>query len=401
MKKNRVFCYCICFSLLFTSGCWDRKELNDRAIWLASGWDSGKKGKIHFSGQIVVPANMQSQASGGGGGSTGDSYFTVAASGMNPEDAIQNLQEKLSREAFMGQRRVIFFGEKMAKRGVKENLDSIVRVSSVSIRAGTFVIKNGTAEEAFNIAYPLEKIPALTALKEYEQTAKGGDNVFLNFLIAANSDGIRPTLPAVVIGESHEGKQSEQGNSAKTSFKMAGTALFNKDLKLVGYLNMKESRYLYWITGKLKKHSVTVPFEKGNASLVIRKVDSKIIPKLNKQNKVKITVELTGTGALLENNTNLNLLNIKNVKLLEKKLEHEVKKEVLDLFNKVQSEKGTDVFGFGEAIHRKYPSEWKKMSKKWDHLFPEAEVAVKVNLTIKRVGLSGPPIVPLESETKK
>ena len=54
--------FVLCISLLFLSGCWDRKELNDRAIWLATGWDAAENGGVEISGQIVIPANIATQS---------------------------------------------------------------------------------------------------------------------------------------------------------------------------------------------------------------------------------------------------------------------------------------------------------------------------------------------------
>ena len=55
--------------------------LNNRAIWLATGWDVGEK-ESEITGQIVIPSNMQTKGSGGGGG-TGSEYITVSAKGIN------------------------------------------------------------------------------------------------------------------------------------------------------------------------------------------------------------------------------------------------------------------------------------------------------------------------------
>ncbi|MGR5961558.1 Ger(x)C family spore germination C-terminal domain-containing protein [Bacillus paranthracis] len=40
-----------------------------------------------------------------------------------------------------------------------------------------------------------------------------------------------------------------------------------------------------------------------------------------------------------------------------------LKSKLSKLLKKVQKQYGTDIFGFGEAIHRKYPSEWKGLKK--------------------------------------
>lgn len=391
MNKVGTLIAIFILSLIFLSGCWDRKELNDRAIWAATGWDVEKKDRLLASGQIVIPSNMQPQ----GGGGAGNSYFVVSASGKNVEDSLQNLQAKLSRQSFMGQRRVTFFGEEFAKGGIKKYFESIIRSSEVNIRTGAFVVKKGTANEALNLTYPLEKIPSLTALREYEQIGKNGDDTFLSFLIAANSDGIRPILPAVETRKFLDGKQDSPANA---SIKIAGLAMFDKKLKLIGFLNFKESRIVYWIKGSLKNQIVPILLKEGNASLKLEKLDSKIIPEINDKNQLKMTIKLTGNGALIENNTKLDLLKLENVKFMEKDMEQYVKREVEKTMAKVQTKYGADIFGFGEAVHRKYPQQWKKIKKDWDEKFAEVDVSVKVDLTIKRVGLSGPSLLFKESE---
>ncbi len=391
----RAIPYIFCVSIFFTTGCWDRMELNDRSIWLATGMDAKKDGEIRVSGQVVIPSTMQPQ-----GGSTGDKFFVISAGGKSVNDALSNIQGKLSREIFLGQRRSTLIGETLAKRGLKKHLDFIVRPADLNMRTGAFIIKNGTAEEALRIIYPLELISSLTALKEYGNLAKHGDDTMLNFLVAANSEGIPPILPAVEI-KSQEENHSNQEVSSNASIEMAGVAIFNQDLKLRGYLNMKESKDLYWIKGILKKNTLSLLLHGENASLNVIKMSSKFIPEKNEQNKIKMTLKLKCKGMLVENNTNLDLLDLANVKILEKKMEEMVKKEVMNTIKKVQTEYRTDVFGFGEAIHRKYPDEWKKMKGNWEQSFSELDISLIVDVKINQVGLSGPSTLYREREIKK
>lgn len=400
MKRRHIICFVLVFSLFFTSGCWDRKELNDRAIWLATGWDVGEKGGIQFSGQMVVPSNMQTQ--NGGGGSMGKGYFTILASGKNARDSIQNMQVKLSREAFFGQRRVTFFGEEFAKRGLKNELDTISRSADVSLRNDVFVVKGGTAKEMLNLSYPLENISVEAASKENIQTGGIGDASYLHFLIAANSEGIRPTLPAIEIGNSQDEENSGQENPSNTKlFRVVGAAIFDQNLKLLGFLNIDENRVLLWVMGILKKNTITVSLKDGSASLNLTKMGSKIVPELSRNNKIRFTVTLTGEGSLSENNSNLDVMQSQNIEHLQNILEKQSKKQVLQTISKVQKEYGTDIFGFGEAIHKKDPHEWKSLKKNWDQTFSEADVSVKVNLTIRRIGLTGPSLLFKESEIKE
>lgn len=73
MRKSLIICLGLWISILLLTGCWDRKELNDRAIWLATGLDAGKNGGVEISGQITIP---QEQSQGGGSGEQkGQNFF--------------------------------------------------------------------------------------------------------------------------------------------------------------------------------------------------------------------------------------------------------------------------------------------------------------------------------------
>lgn len=398
MSSKCIFSYVLCLSLLFTSGCWDRKELSDLALWLATGWDVGEEDNIQVTGQIIIPSSMQSQ---NGGGNMGKEFFTVSAKGGNLQDTMQNLQVKLSRQAFFGQRRVVYFGEEFAKLGLKDKLDANTRQHDVSIRTDIFVVKGGTGKEVLNLSYPLEKPPAVAALKEHKELGGRGDTAFLYFLIAANSEGIRPTIPAVEIGKSQNGENENKEDPSNSIIRVAGVAIFDHELKMVGYLNNQENKHLLWILGILKNLTVTAPIKDGNTSILLKRLDSKIIPKITKNNQIKFTVELTGEGDLLENNTVLDPAKPEDLKLIENNSEKVAKKQVLQTIKKVQKEYGLDIFGFGEVVHKKKPQQWKSLKTNWDNTFAEADISVKVNLKIKQIGFTRSTLLKKESEIIK
>jgi len=47
---------------------------------------------------------------------------------------------------------------------------------------------------------------------------------------------------------------------------------------------------------------------------------------------------------------------------------------------------GSDIFGFGAAIHRKYPKEWAAISDRWDQMFPAIDVEIQVNAQVRHSG---------------
>lgn len=50
---------------------------------------------------------------------------------------------------------------------------------------------------------------------------------------------------------------------------------------------------------------------------------------------------------------------------LEKRQAAVIESEVKAALRKAQAELGVDIFGFGEAVHRKYPKEWQELKGRW------------------------------------
>lgn len=400
MRRPFALGFILTVSLVFTTGCWDRTELNDLAILLGWGMDIKDDGTYVGTGQFVIPGAAQSGTRSEGGGEN-NAFFTETATGKDVTDVAKNIQSKLSRMLFSGHRRDIFIGEELAKHGLSEVMDEYSRNPDVRLRTDIFVVKDGTAEDILKIPNPLEKVSALAALKLHRQIGGKGDVTFANFLIDAATEGSSPTLPVMEISSPQQ--DQEQGSStAQTSFSYAGRAIFNKDLKLVGYLDTDEAEETWWVKGLVNFHNTTefIPQAHGTVSLNLTKLKAHIQPSLQ-GNKIKFTVDLRGQGTIPENNTKLDLAQTQNLNLIQNDFDKQCQQQVQQVISKVQQKYKADIFGFGEAFHRKYPKQWKSLKKHWGEEFPKSEVTVKVNLTIKRVGLTGPSLGLKENQIKK
>lgn len=407
MIKKWGGCFGLILSLFLVSGCWDSSEVNEIALELAWGIDKAPDDKIKISAQTIIPSKISGgQSEGAAGGSKEKPYFVVTSDGLNTLDAVQRMQTKLSRQMFRGHRRVIVIGEEMGRQGLKEIFDTYTRDPNLKLRTDIFIVKGGTANHFLNLSYPLESIPGLGALGEYNQLGTTAEVALLNFLLAATSEGTCPTAPSIVIGmnsdSQQEQNQNQQSGTEKEGFRIAGSAIFNKDLKLVGFLNFKEDLVLRWITGNLKELTVPakIPQEKGNVSMDVFKVGRKIEP-VYQGGKLKIDVTLTGKGAIRENNTDLDLTQTENISLLQSALNRQVEKKVQQTITKVQQNYGTDVFGFSDVIRRKNLPLWRSIKNNWEEEFREAEITVTAKLTVRRIGVTGPSLHLNPNEVKK
>lgn len=65
-----------------------------------------------------------------------------------------------------------------------------------------------------------------------------------------------------------------------------------------------------------------------------------------------------------------------------------VKRDVKAALKKTQQVYKVDIFGLGEAVHRKYPNEWKELKSEWSDSFPEVQVDIQVKSVINHTGLT-------------
>lgn len=66
--------------------------------------------------------------------------------------------------------------------------------------------------------------------------------------------------------------------------------------------------------------------------------------------------------------------------------------------HKVQKEFQTDIFGYGEIIHNKFPQQWKQLEPRWDEEFANLAIQIKVKFTIRELGELKEPIVNSKTE---
>ncbi|WP_246302491.1 Ger(x)C family spore germination protein [Paenibacillus plantarum] len=368
-------------------------ELNDVAFAVGTGLDLSKDGDIILTSQFKLPKRNTS-------GESGQNYFTASASGKNILNVMRNSQAEISRRIFRGQRQIVFIGEDLAKKGVSHVLDAFTRDSGSKMRIDIMIVKGGTAEEVLQQKYPLEPIPIIAASKEHLAIGLEGDTALRDFLISASTDGSSPTLETIETIKKHSSYYIESGD-VKSGFRITGSAIFNNELKLVGFLNLDESLILNWIKQKMKRQIITIDkSDFGTFSYSGAHMKSKIQPELIGDH-IRFHLTLEGKGSILETSTALDLLQTKNLNLVQDILNKEMETQVLKMINKVQKRYKTDIFGFGETIHKKYPQAWQTLKSDWERKFATAEVDVKVKLNVEQVGTTGPSLYLKKSEIQK
>lgn len=373
----------LAFSLLFTSGCWDRTEINDLAFILGAGFDLTDKGEYLLSVQLAVP----SSGIIGGGGAQHEKFFVLSAVGKSVNEAFQKIQNKSSRRLFTAHRSVIFIGESLGRHGINDILDVYTHDPRQRLRTYIMIVKGGEGRDVLQTRYPFEQVPT-EAVKEMEGLGDEVSVTLRDFFIAASSEGIAPVMG--VIGPERDSAEI-QTNKDKL-FKLAGSALF-KDLKLVGFLDDNETNGFLWATDRMKNGRVNaeLPNDGGMVGIVLNRAKRTITSNIN-GDKVKIKLQLQGQGSIVENNTRLDIGRPNNLEMVEKALEKSVEREVREVVTKLQKQYKVDNVGFGQAIYRSKPKQWKALKSQWDSRFPDVDVAIAVKIDLDGAGMAGPPL---------
>jgi len=389
MRGKRMLIFLLIISMTALSGCWSRKELNDLAVVMALGIDLDKEGYA-VSAQVMNPSEAGNQK----GGSTGSlPVVTYKSVGKTIPDALQRMLGITPRMLYLSHIRVIVFGEAMARHGVSDALDFISRDHQLRTDFFMLVAKNSEASKILEIVTPFEHIPAdslySSILISHKKWAATGKVTLQQFITELERGGSNPVMSGVqLLGDFHEGESAKnvQSIKPKTLIQHAGIAVFKRD-KLVGWLGEPASKTVNYIMDQVDSTvgNVSCPGG-GTAGFVVSKTHSSIEIMLNDEGKPEFTVNLNMEANLTAFESTIDLDKPSSIAGIEHSLEKKLNTNMTRDIKEVQRKYGSDIFGFGEALHRQYPRLWKDYREHWDESFKTVKIQVRSKVIIRRIG---------------
>lgn len=383
MKKIVSIFMIVAFMTGFT-GCKESKqEVNQMAMVLATGFDLTSDGKYIYTVQILNPQGSNDSKDKSSEGTSDIAIFT--STGESPVDAMNKLAEDYGKPLFFAHSKYVVLGENLAKAGTSLFLDASFRRRTTRPENLLFVTK-GKASDIIKAYVPDEKVPAdkIDNIAKF-QAAKGYSPMVsrLKFANTLSNKASAPTLGVISL--------KNQFNSDNT-FDLSGTAVFKED-KLIGYMDINETRGMQWIRGKVQDGVIVghLPDNKL-ASFSVLKSKSKIKPVL-KNGALRMEVNIFAEGNVMEMTAPLDPM--KNYKVMDELSEAQsnaIKNEALLALNTAQKKYNADVFGFGTVISEDYPDFWNKIKSNWPSIFSKLKVDVKVTSSVKRPGIISKPI---------
>lgn len=370
------------------TGCWDKRELNELAITLALGIDKVEgEDEYEVTAQVVVPSAVSMKDGTGGATVT---LFTE--NGETVYEALRRMTKVSPRKIYPGHLQMLIIGEELAKEGIGESLDLLARDWELRPDFYVVVAKDVTAREILNVTTDLESIPAskmFAGLKVSEKAWAGTTGVTLDELIVnLISDGKEAVLTGIQLtGNKQIGstQQNIESISKPAQIQYDNLAVFKED-RLMGWLTEQDSRGYSGITNTVKSTvtSISCPNE-GKSTIEVTNFHSKVEGNIV-HGKPEVNIHTKAEGKVGEVRCKIDLKNPETIQELEKNYEKEATRIINETIDVLQEEYQSDIFGFGEAIHRANPEEWNKIKENWDEEFSDLTVNVKVDMKIRLTG---------------
>ncbi|RRJ65539.1 Ger(x)C family spore germination protein [Paenibacillus oralis] len=396
----RVFLLCCAAAVLCltATGCWNRTELNELGITVATGFDrSGNDWEISY--QIVVPSATGTSQGGGGGGGGGSqpsvTVFTTKGKTIREAAALGYVENP--RRLYFGHTEITVIGKEAAEAGINQILDLYFR--NVEARETVLVaVTDRKASDILRNMVPPEKMPgsALADIMHKQQSNTSYFPVINLFQLAQkiSSDSRAAGVPAISVPEGSE-KPLESLDINKTTsppvkMKVVRLGVFKGD-RLAGWLNPEQSYGIAWLSDQVKGSTLSFacprsdPQSNLGGSLRINKAKTKVTP-VKAGDHYNMKVHIQASGDLMEYMCGGDPFSPKTIQAIER----EVGATIIDTVNtgwEAAQKMRVDLPGFAGKIHRNDPKAWRELKDNWDEELSKIKLEVYVTVKIERPGL--------------
>jgi len=396
---------------LFTTGCYDQREIDDLAYPLAMGLDLGEAEVLRMSLQLAAPLKI----GGGGGekgseGNQGESSAVITIDTPSIYSGLNLINNVVSKEINMSHVKVLVISKKLAQSGIMKYLRAITR--GREFRPDIFVVvSEGPAHDYLKNVKPiLESNPS----KYYELMLGKEFSLYYptvrlsEFYNKAVCDYMEPVAVFSDIGkysspDEFPTAKEEKGDtlleletlkagdlpivSGKKENEVMGMAVFKKD-KLVAIAGGVEATAYKMLMGDYNYSFWSITDPQAEGLYVMMNVTQRSKPKIKTNIEgdkatIKITLDFEGDIVSIQSGIDYET----NLEIIEETTKQQVKENIMNFLKKTTDEYDSDICGFGRYVKAKFLTwdQWKEFN--WPEKYKNTTFDVEVKFDIRRTGL--------------
>lgn len=400
---------CVLACTVFATGCYDRQELEEQAFVMTLGIDKAPNGLIDCTFRIALPQNPN--AGGAKSGKTplaGTGPVTIRAHTI--QEALLLANSSIERTMSLTHLGSVIFSEDLAKQGLSEELQAMVRYREFRPAVLVFVSKGKAKGVVANDSPVLELSPS----RMVDSIAMVGQKTGLipvvylhNFTRTLETRNSAVVLPIFSVNESVQddpkGKKDVQGNqvdfnagqvsrSGGNPTEWMGAAVFKSD-KMVGELTGLDMIHLRMVQGQLKRTKLDFPdpSKSGYVSVSIRKERNPKVT-LDLADRAQVTIDVPLDADILTIQSGTNYTDPAERQKLERYLSHQLSTQLTGLLERSLNEQDADIVPLSDYVRRKFSTQAAYDAYPWEKRMEQAKIQVNVNLHIRRFGVQLNPI---------
>lgn len=401
--KYRYISLLVIITLLFT-GCWDYMEIEMRGYVLGLSIDTAEilkddsgqargysreleeiitmegKPKYAYTIQYPIIARAQSRPSGqgSGGGGNKERVWNISIEGNSLFEAQREYSTRTDYPPFYEHMKVIVISEEVARNGIVEPLDMLLRDPEMRRRIQIFITE-GVARRVLEVSPKIDDYSSMY-INNLSENIEKNSRMFYKMDLGEISEALHVkksfVVPKLLVN--------------KEEVKDAGGAVFMEG-KMLGWVNELDTSYIQWVAGTIKGGTLVFPMPEhpdDYITLEIYKAKTQIRPTIS-GDEITFNIKTKGNFNIAEQfrDTFYNTFYGEYAKKMEQGAEEKLKTEMERVIKFIQEEYGADIFGFDTSLQRYAPDTWDKVKDNWSEVFKEIKVNISVDVRLKQRGL--------------
>jgi len=385
-KINIVLIVLLISTIFFLSGCWDNRELDTLSIVTGIGIDATSDVDIQkyvLQIQKAQPKSgtgrKESKGGSGGGGGNDSSSTAFLLTNENPGliSAISDLRKSSTRDIYLYHNQVLIFGRDRAQESLLPELDAFTREHEM--RMEIFVMMaDETAEKVLSTSLPQETNAAIglaRMMRDEKIYTKTLTINLLDFITKVHDKTTAPVLPIIAIRQT----------DTEDYFEITGLAVFDKDCKLAGDMDLDLARGYSWGHGHYTKAFLNVTSEYGSFTVAIDDIRTSDKAVFSSSGIPGLDLKIKGNFSISEIKGFKDMTPEEIAPIIERQTNEAVVEKIQKTLRYSQSI-NCDIFGIGIKSYRSSPKKWPSLEPRWNEIYPQTFINTTTELKLISTG---------------